>query len=500
MGETISVAKKLTLGLLKTLLLSISITWAAMFLYNPVPNPFGIAIITGILLMLGILSFTIYLNLIPAFRRSIWLSALSFFALPIGFPVLYTIYYEEFRGELGILIFTLPFTITHIYYFIRFRGINLLFNIKLNTNIKITVARLYFTFIASVLIIMAICCIPNRPWKLPYYQGYVTDLEGNPITGALVRENLEIYHETITDSTGYFRLKRNKDVLCPLVVSKEGYLTDTCETSGHHFEMGPVYHHLQYPDRVILCKDTTPVISNGVRMHWKHIEGYWVLSDYFDNIMKYKSIAKFRTTPLADKAWALRIANDSIYTAGLVHGINLACYKESHIAAGIGIEDTITFNLFYNTRSDIITAQRKEQPNEIYTYRKATGKLKDILTNTPFNFELWKVMTQYYMEELIAGTYENVADESNTLILSPDRTLSGFGKYNRFNLHSFFGTSYPFDNHDTISFTDTKTGESVYFTWRFNNYKLILTEIQILPETEDESYYITTRKFGFIRK
>ncbi|MDR2920313.1 MAG: carboxypeptidase-like regulatory domain-containing protein [Tannerella sp.] len=502
MEGIIPTAKKLTFGWLKTILLSLAITWAMMFLYDPNQNPFGLAIITGILLTIGVLSLTIYLNLIPTVRRSAWLSALSFFALPAGLPLIYTMTFDEFRSEWGMLLFLIPsFFVTHFYYFLRFRGVNLLFNIKLNTNtnLKITVTRLYILFIFTLLAVIAICCIPTRPWKLSYYQGYVTDMEDNPLAGVTVREDLEIYHETVTDSTGYFRLHRNKDELCPLIVRKDGFLPDTFKTLGYHFEMGPVYNFLRYPGRMALRKDTATVVYNGILMYWKHIEGYWVLTDYFDNIMKYKNIAEYRITPLADNAWAFRISNDSIHTAGLVHWLNLACSKNNNSIVSIE-SNNITFNLLYDLQSDIIIAQRKDQPNKEYFYRKATGKLKDILINTPFNSKLWDAMTQYYTEELIAGTYENVADESNTLVLEPDGTMSGFGKYNHYDVHTFFGTSHPFDNHNTLVFTDSITNKSKHFKWTLYNNKLTLTFIQILPETEDESYYISTQKFGFIRK
>lgn len=499
MSTIIAIAKKLTFGLLKTILLSIIITLAMMFLYNPDQNPFAIAVVISIICILGILSVTIYLNLVPAIRRSVWLSALSFFALPVGLPLIHLITSEELRGEWGLLIFTQAYFITHFYYFLRFREINLLFTIKLSKNIKVTVTKIYLLYVLGLLSIIAICCIPNRPWKLPYYQGYVTDMEGNPVAGATVKEDLEIYNETVTDSTGYFRLRRNKDELCLLIVRKDGFLLDTFETQGFHFERGPEYYFLQYPDKMTLYYDTAAVVYNGIRMHWKYLEGYWVLTDYFDNIIKYKSIAKFRITPLADNAWAFRISNDSIHTAGLDHGLDLACLKNNNSIVSIELND-MTFDLFYDLQSDIITAQRKDQPNEKYIYRRATGKLKETLINTPFNSKLWDTMTQYYTEEIIAGTYENVADESNTLVLSPDGTMSGFGTCNRYHVHTFFGTFHPFDNHDTCVFTDTITGKSKHFKWTLYDNKLTLTFIQILPDTDDERYYISTQKFGFIKK
>lgn len=64
MNPITTIAKKLTFGLLKTILLSIIITLAMMLLYNPDQNPFAIAVVISIIFISGILSVTIYLNLL----------------------------------------------------------------------------------------------------------------------------------------------------------------------------------------------------------------------------------------------------------------------------------------------------------------------------------------------------------------------------------------------------------------------------------------------------
>ncbi len=66
-----------------------------------------------------------------------------------------------------------------------------------------------------------------------YHAGFVVDEQGKPIDSALVYEDLAESHvtKTYTDSTGYFKQKRQ--ALMDLIVAKEGYLTDTIKVVWH---------------------------------------------------------------------------------------------------------------------------------------------------------------------------------------------------------------------------------------------------------------------------
>lgn len=66
-----------------------------------------------------------------------------------------------------------------------------------------------------------------------YHAGFVVDEQGNPIDSALVYEDLnpDYIIKTYTDSTGYFKQKRQS--LMDLIIVKAGYLRDTVKMVSH---------------------------------------------------------------------------------------------------------------------------------------------------------------------------------------------------------------------------------------------------------------------------
>lgn len=79
-----------------------------------------------------------------------------------------------------------------------------------------------------------------------YYSGIVADELDRPVAGVLVKENLvaEYAFSKTTDANGYFKFKRNEGVLPELILSKEGFITDTIylvfSHAGESLDYSPV--------------------------------------------------------------------------------------------------------------------------------------------------------------------------------------------------------------------------------------------------------------------
>ncbi len=65
--------------------------------------------------------------------------------------------------------------------------------------------------------------------KQSFYHGYVFHNE-NPVVGVEVKDNLRIQNSTYTDSTGYFKLIKRRDMISDLIFTKNGYISDTVKT------------------------------------------------------------------------------------------------------------------------------------------------------------------------------------------------------------------------------------------------------------------------------
>lgn len=92
-----------------------------------------------------------------------------------------------------------------------------------------------------------------------YHSGFVVDEQGKPIDSALVYEDLnpDYIIKTYTDSTGYFKQKRQQ--LMDLIVFKEGYLRDTIKMVSHQAGETTEYSPLVKTDssKIVLKADTS---------------------------------------------------------------------------------------------------------------------------------------------------------------------------------------------------------------------------------------------------
>lgn len=92
-----------------------------------------------------------------------------------------------------------------------------------------------------------------------YHAGFVVDEQGKPIDSALVYEDLnpDYIIKTYTDSTGYFKQKRQQ--LMDLIVFKEGYLRDTIKMVSHQAGETTEYSPIVKTDssKIVLKADTS---------------------------------------------------------------------------------------------------------------------------------------------------------------------------------------------------------------------------------------------------
>ncbi len=86
-------------------------------------------------------------------------------------------------------------------------------------------------FLLLILVLFYSCGIKFND----YYSGIVVDEFGKPLDSVLVKEDLveEFSIKTVTDSNGFFKMNRTKDVLANIILSKKGYVSDTIRMVWH---------------------------------------------------------------------------------------------------------------------------------------------------------------------------------------------------------------------------------------------------------------------------
>lgn len=239
----------------------------------------------------------------------------------------------------------------------------------------------------------------------------------------------------------------------------------------------------------------------------KKLEGFWILTNYYDSIIKDKSISKHRIYPISWSAMTLQIKKDTMLSNGLLYimdRIKIQTYNDT-----LCFLDTYGKFLFtYDKKRDCIAAieissNKSKYKGKHFIYRRISENrlLKIIKQNDSF-----KIATGFYqlfIDSLIAGEYKSISN-GNTLILNSDGSMIGFKQFTNYQIHDYFGTYHPFNNIDAICFEDSRFNKSKnslsspsnYFNWSFSDDTL--TFIELITENNDD-YQLGEKTYKFIR-
>ena len=241
----------------------------------------------------------------------------------------------------------------------------------------------------------------------------------------------------------------------------------------------------------------------------KTLDGYWILTDYFDNILEDQAIAKHRLYPLAWSTMNFKIHADSLFSTGLLFIKKQVKIHPDRDTLAL-IDDFGSYVFRYDRQSDKIfatdNAHDKNKFNlKTYTYRRVTEKQLLKILDSEDAFEIQKGFYQLFIDRLIAGEYKSIVD-GQVLKLTNSGRMSGFKKYNSYHIHDYFGTYHPFQNYDAICFKDTTmvslnntpptSAQLCYYNWTFSGDTLTLTEL--LTENYDE-YFLGKKIHTFIK-
>jgi len=248
---------------------------------------------------------------------------------------------------------------------------------------------------------------------------------------------------------------------------------------------------------------------------FRNLEGNWILSEYYDSIIKHKKIQEYSFYYISLNAISLYIKNDSINNIGLLFKNQKFMLNSKNDTLCL-IDDFGVFAFFYNNKTDIIECVniKPEKSDKFkshkFHFRRVTEKrLNEILAIRNF-FKVKDKFNQLFIDSLIAGEYKNSNFKNERITFSTNGKIQGFKNYNRFYLHDYFGTINPYGN-DAILFEDTTIldrpkGKLIYkkecaFRWRFLGDTLILTKLETDMKYLGEIYYLGKSKiiYKFVR-
>jgi|GEM_PF-3125430 len=262
----------------------------------------------------------------------------------------------------------------------------------------------------------------------------------------------------------------------------------------------------------VSCGQTNKKVQDNEHAINENLDGYWVLTNYVDNILKTKSIAPHVSKRLTWDAIVIKIYGDSLVTHGLIMG------NKFHLSDNADSLTTIKGLSYYQLSYDQSLKQiRAKATNEksdkqdtiTYYFRRVKPDEQRLIAGIdgkPFFENLEHNFYEFFIDSIISGTYKSLtkSNEVKTLELWKANLTSGLKNYNKYSIHDYFGTLHSFGGNDAIMFEDTTIippGNApptniVYYNWTFNGDTLTLTEM--LTENY-ERYYLGTKTFKLLR-
>lgn len=245
--------------------------------------------------------------------------------------------------------------------------------------------------------------------------------------------------------------------------------------------------------------------SDTTQYAYKSLNGYWVLADYYDNIIHEQTIVKYFTVPPAFSAWSFLIKNDSLFSNGLLSHEKLALKPNSDTLAIMG--DGLGLYAFsYSKDSDNIILENisgkayKSVSKKKYTYRRVNKKepLSVILAPDKRPMDIENGLYQIFVNHLLAGSYYTKAT-SERFTLQRDGGVVGFKHYNKYRLYTYFGNVHPFLPHDAVIFEDTtRFNSETVFSWELNNE--ILTLKEMVSRNNGKDYVLGSKVYKYVKK
>ncbi|CAI8448550.1 MAG: Uncharacterised protein [Cryomorphaceae bacterium] len=205
------------------------------------------------------------------------------------------------------------------------------------------------------------------------------------------------------------------------------------------------------------------------------LNGVWGLNNYFDKILAEKQIAKYRIQPPTWFAIMLEIKNDSLKSYGSIIELN---EKLNYDSDTLVVFDSFSgkYALFKEDNELLLKHLPNQENNDSTNYVFSRRKdLRKLLENQDRVHKISSRITDYFNENLISGTYENIKN-SETVIFEKNGDLVNFKGFEKYEVRNYFGTLHPHKNLDVITFINSENNEFEQFNWKFENDRFILTE------------------------
>lgn len=212
------------------------------------------------------------------------------------------------------------------------------------------------------------------------------------------------------------------------------------------------------------------------------LDGLWVLSNYMDSILAYRTVARYRRLPPAWHAILIRIEGDSLQAYGSIQDLRIPLGSLDHDTLALFDKRCIAGPswLSYNASKDRIELRRinpSRPDSQVYSYRRSP-ELRHLLDSLSGSHLTRNSMTRFFSQQLLAGVYEGLSPDSfkGRKIHFHKQGKVDFGSFNYYYVRSYFGTLHLYGEEDVLYFENKKGSYQILgqYNWRFRGDTLIL--------------------------
>ncbi|MDQ3111831.1 MAG: hypothetical protein M3R17_18235 [Bacteroidota bacterium] len=223
-------------------------------------------------------------------------------------------------------------------------------------------------------------------------------------------------------------------------------------------------------------------------------EGFWVMTNYFDSIIKNKTVTGYRKLFASWFAIAIEIKGDSIKAFGSIITNKKFSVMNSNsdtlfVFGKTARGEYALYKNYTSGRLELVqTGNEKDEQDSIKYIFENRPDLRYLIENSE-NEGFSKNITSYFNEHLLAGAY--LAEVKAVTFLS-NGIVTGFQNYTTYEVRNYFGTSHPFKNRDVVILKGK--GVEDYWEWKFENDTLVLTKMSVDWHVTDD-YDLTNESY-----
>lgn len=242
---------------------------------------------------------------------------------------------------------------------------------------------------------------------------------------------------------------------------------------------GSCTHHENDQQKVenILVLEDTAILENQDEAI------YWGLTNYFDTILKYKEIAKFRLQQATWSAILIKETKDSLFSYGSIYQGKVPKTEGDTL----GLIDYRFLVIRENENLLLIDTDKEYNEGIKYTLRKR-NELSELIIQNKKNEAIEDSVEALFNREILSGTYLDLKSR-DTLVFSKDGGIKG-GQDSSYIIRGYFGTLHPYNNLDVVYFNRDYEG----WNWKIKDDILHLRKFdtmihdQILLTKERRTY------------